>query len=228
MSSRDRDNTRILIHRRVQVLAASMDLTLALADLDHIAAPGPADDYTAPRFLIVCQRTQDARAPLPGAASYDGPTVSGGKAALTQPERLADQLDRTQADRTRLDDTLRGLKRLTRPDGIIVNADHHRDAITTGCYTLRRIVDAWYPHEPNAKDQREASEATDQDNWCAHHRTAGYMEPTHRITNMGGTLDVKMPLCNPCVDQVRRNGKLPSAEWMQRQASRGKPDRVKA
>lgn len=37
MSSRDRDNTRILIHRRVQVLAASMDLTLALAEPDHLA-----------------------------------------------------------------------------------------------------------------------------------------------------------------------------------------------
>lgn len=201
----------------VNALAEHHDLTLAVADLDH------AD----PLFTEAAHRMQDARAGLPGAQAYDAPTVTGGGSELTQPERLADRIDRTQGDRDLLDTTLNRLWFLVRPDALTTDTDRVLSDITRCCLTLRRLVDAWTPRRPTDK-QRASVAAVNDGDWCSHHLAAGYMEPTHRITNMGGTLDVKMPLCNPCVDQVRRNGKLPSAEWMQRQASRGKPDRVKA
>lgn len=217
MSSRDRLRVCQLIHRRIVALADTYDLTLAAADMDHIA----------PRFLTACQRMQDARPGLPGAASYDGPAVSGsGTDRLTHPERLACQPDRTQADRERLDELLHSLERITRPnDGVIVDQSKHAAAITAGVLSLRKLIDAWTPRTPNARDLRIVQVANSAPVDCEHHATAGIFEPVHRTGNAGGNLDLPTRLCLACYNYVRRNGKLPSGEWMERRRRTGKDDK---
>jgi len=206
--------------RFTQIRAAVLELntahylTLAVADLDH------AD----PLALQAFHRMQDARAGLPGAQAYDAPSVTGGGSELTQPERLAEQEDRTQHDRDLLDTTLNRLWFLVRPDGSTIDDDRVITDITRCCLTVRRLVDAWTPRRPTDK-QRASVAAVNDGDWCSHHLTAGYMEPTHRMWLIDG---VKVPLCQSCIDQHRRNDRLPTAEWMQRRASRGKADRVQA
>lgn len=218
MTSRQRTDCLEQIRIRVRTHTQTWPiLATAAADLDKIA----------PHMHQACCRMQDARAGLPGAMAYDAPSVSGGKASLTQPERLASQEDRTERDRRLLDQTLTQLDQLTRTNGVVVDAEAWCRNITNRCLTLRRIVESWTPHKPTAKDLRAAgaAAAANEGDWCAHHQTAGYMEPTHRMWEVDG---VKTPLCQSCIDQHRRNGRLPSGEWMQRKASKGKADRVKA
>lgn len=200
------------IHDAARTLAVVHDLTLALADLDHCD----------PLFVGAARRMQDARAGLPGAQAYDSPSVSGGGSSSSASERLAERVDATQADRDLLDRLLTDL--WTDVRGVILEPAQVCTRITRNTLTLRRLVDAWTPHRPTDKQRAQVAAVNDGD-WCTHHQTAGYMEPTHRHWLVDG---VKVPLCQACIDQHRRNGRLPSGEWMQRRASRGKPDRVQA
>lgn len=200
------------IHDAVRTLATVHDLELALADLDHVD----------PLALKAFRAMQDARPALPGAQAYDAPSVSGGGSTSSAPERLAVREDRTQHDRDLLDRLLRDL--WTDVRGAIPEPDQVCRRITRNTLALRRLVDAWTPHTPTDK-QRASVAAVNDGDWCTHHQTAGYMEPTHRMWTVDG---IKVPLCQPCIDQHRRNGRLPTGEWMQRRASRGKADRVQA
>lgn len=200
------------IHDAARTLAVVHDLTLALADLDHCD----------PLFVGAARRMQDARAGLPGAQAYDSPSVSGGGSSSSASERLAERVDATQADRDLLDRLLTDL--WTDVRGVILEPAQVCTRITRNTLTLRRLVDAWTPHRPTDK-QRSAVAAVNDGDWCTHHQTAGYMEPTHRHWSVDG---VKVPLCQACIDQHRRTGRLPTGEWMQRRASRGKADRVQA
>jgi hypothetical protein len=212
MTSPSRYTRFCQIHDTARTLAVVHDLTLALSDLDHCD----------PLFVNAAKRMQDARAGLPGAQAYDSPSVSGGGSASSAPERLAEQTDATQADRDLLDRILTDL--WTDVRGVILEPAQVCTRITRNTLTLRRLVDAWTPHRPTDKQRAQVAAVNDGD-WCTHHQTAGYMEPTHRHWLVDG---VKVPLCQACIDQHRRNGRLPSGEWMQRRASRGKPDRVQA
>jgi hypothetical protein len=200
------------IHDAARTLAVVHDLTLALSDLDHCD----------PLFVNAAKRMQDARAGLPGAQAYDSPSVSGGGSSSSAPERLAEQTDATQADRDLLDRILTDL--WTDVRGVILEPAQVCTRITRNTLTLRRLVDAWTPHRPTDKQRAQVAAVNDGD-WCTHHQTAGYMEPTHRHWLVDG---VKVPLCQACIDQHRRTGRLPTGEWMQRRASRGKADRVQA
>ena len=200
------------IHDAARTLAVVHDLTLALSDLDHCD----------PLFVNAARRMQDARAGLPGAQAYDSPSVSGGGSASSAPERLAERIDSTQADRDLLDRILTDL--WTDVRGVILEPAQVCTRITRNTLTLRRLVDAWTPHRPTDKQRAQVAAVNDGD-WCTHHQTAGYMEPTHRHWLVDG---VKVPLCQACIDQHRRTGRLPTGEWMQRRASRGKADRVQA
>jgi len=200
------------IHDTARTLAVVHDLTLALSDLDHCD----------PLFVNAAKRMQDARAGLPGAQAYDSPSVSGGGSSSSAPERLAEQTDATQADRDLLDRILTDL--WTDVRGVILEPAQVCTRITRNTLTLRRLVDAWTPHRPTDKQRAQVAAVNDGD-WCTHHQTAGYMEPTHRHWLVDG---VKVPLCQACIDQHRRTGRLPTGEWMQRRASRGKADRVQA
>ena len=220
MTSPDRYHRCRQIRAAVAALAATHDLTLALADLDHcLTITGSNYD---PPFIIAARAMQDARAGLPGAQAYDSPSVSGGGSSASAPERLAERIDSTQADRDLLDRLLTDL--WTDVRGVILEPAQVCTRITRNTLTLRRLVDAWTPHRPTDKQRAQVAAVNDGD-WCTHHQTAGYMEPTHRHWLVDG---VKVPLCQACIDQHRRTGRLPTGEWMQRRASRGKADRVQA
>lgn len=198
------------IHELVRTLNVDHDLTLALADLDH------AD----PLFLNAAKRMQDARAGLPGAQAYDAPSVSGGGSELTQPERLAEQTDRTQADRILLDSALDRLWMLVRHQGVVIDPEPWRKDITRWCLTLRRLVDTWTPHAASDK-QREAMEqantaATPLCQHCTPHRAKGHAEPVHRTGNAAGNLDAPLGLCHWCYRFVLRTGRLPVKTEIQR------------
>lgn len=204
------------IHDAVRILAATHDLTLALADLDH------AD----PLFLQAVRRQQDARAGMPGAASYDSPSVSGGSSTSSHPERMVLGVDRTQNDRDLLDATLGHLWFLVRP-GLNTDTAKVLRQITDDCYTLRRLVDAWSPHLPTDKQRASVTRANDPEAECAHHRSFGTFEPVHRSTDGGGLLKHRTPLCRFCYDRLRTDGTLPTADRLQRLAD-GRSDRVRA
>lgn len=217
MSSRDRHIIFEKCRTQVRTLAASCDLTLALADLDH-ASP------LAHRAFC---RMQDARAGLPGAMAYDSPTVSGGSSTSSAPERLAMTVDPTQADRDLLDTTLAHLWYLVRPDALTTNHGTVTAQITADSLTLRRLVDIWSPHAATDKERNAVDRANDPEAECAHHRTFGTFEPVHRTTDGGGLLATRTPLCRFCYDRLRTDGRLPTADRMQRLAD-GRSDRVKA
>lgn len=217
MTSRTRYRTLQLIHRRVRVFAESYDLALALDDLDHIE----------PLFLTAAQRQQDARQGLPGAQAYDAPAVAGsGAERLTQPERLAAHPDRTSADRALLDRLLHDLELATRPGDVILDSAEWSRLVTRDCLTLRRLVDAWTPHEPSARDQRDVAVENDGA-WCEHHRTARLDEPAEHYGTVSGNLSLPMHLCGYCYWQVRRKGRLPPGEAMVKRHRTGKDEKEK-
>jgi hypothetical protein len=208
--------------------------------------------HAAPFVLKALQAMQDARPGQPGAQSYNG-TRGGGMTEIvfdeddqeyvtvsfTQTEAAAASGDPTAHDRRTFDRCLESVARecraLSLPTLILDKRKADEDtakrcrSINHSARTMRAIVDVWKPRHATAKQKKGAVEAAnDPDLWCAHHRQAGYMEPTHRVGTVGGNLNVKTPLCSACYDQVRRNGRLPTAEWMQRRARTGKNQKVKA
>lgn len=217
MSSRTRYELCERIRTEVTRLAATLDLELAAADLDHIA----------PYAYVAFCRMQDARPGLPGAQAYDAPSVSGGSSSGSHPERMAEQDDPTEADRVLLDRTLAHLWLMVRPDTAIVDPVEVARIVTRDCLTLRRLIDAWTPRPASDKQRNAVTRANDPEAECAHHRTFGTFEPVHRTTDGGGLLNVKTPLCRWCHDRLRTDGVLPSADRMQRLAD-GRGDRVRA
>lgn len=226
MSSRNRYQTFQRIRRHIDALAETYDLTLAVTDL------AKGDDLVmtsagmVPAFLAAARAMQDARPGLPGAQAYDAPSVSGGSSKSTQPERLAEQEDRTEADRRLLDTTLAHLWVLAGP-GVILDAPVVVKGITADALTLRRLIEAWTPRPPTDKQRQAVTRANDPEAECAHHRTFGTFEPVHRTTDGSGLLNLPTPLCRFCYDRLRTDGVLPSADRMQRLAQ-GRSDRVRA
>lgn len=168
-------------------------LRQALDDLQAAARLFPAAE----------QRIMDARAALPGAASYDGPRGGGGSSST---ERHALTPDPTAHDRALLDSALA--------------------ALVAQSYTLLRLTQAWTPRTPSAKDRAEVERVNRGDDGCAHHAAWGTWEPVHCTGTAGGVLEVALPLCRWCWDRTRTDGRLPSADRMQRRAD-GRADRVK-
>lgn len=145
-------------------------------------------------------RMMAARPGVPGAASYDGPSVSGGGSSLTPTERAADQRmrgDRTQADIDQMDRALREIGRYA--------------------LVLRRIVESWTPHAPTDRDKRDVERANDPTPECALCRMhANVHEPVHRSGR-----------CRWCYDFAKRIGRVPAKEELQRHHD-GLQVRVKA
>ena len=162
----------------------------------------------ADRLSVAIHLFMDTRPGIPGAQSFDGPNITSTAGTSSPTERCALNPDRTSPQITQLDKVLRRLE---------------ADALW-----LLRFVEANSPHAPSLKDQAEvaAANADNPDDWCAHHRSFGHMEPTHLKSTVNGNLDVRTPLCRWCYDRVRTDGRLPSADRMERLA-RSKGDRVR-
>lgn len=165
-------------------------------------------DNASERLAEAIRLVMDTRPGIPGAQSFDGPNITSGGDTSSPTERCALNPDRTRPQITQLDKVLRRLA---------------ADALW-----LLRFTEANSPHAPSQKDQAKVAAAnTDNpDDWCTHHRTFGHMEPTHRTSTVGGNLTVPMPLCRWCYDHVRTEGRLPTADRMERLA-RGRSDRVR-
>lgn len=239
MSSRQRENLFDRIHPRVRALAADHELALALADLDHCASL--VGYPKRPAILAATQAMQDARPGQAGAQSYDSPSVSGGgssspveRAAVGTTCLLCDQPnackcanqktnDPTQGDRALLDSLLVDL--WTDVRGAILEPDEVCKRITRNALALRRLIESWTPHAPTDKQRTAVARANDPEAECAHHRTFGSFEPVHRTTDGQGLLSLPTPLCRFCYDRLRTDGRLPSADRMQRLAQ-GRSDRV--
>lgn len=214
MSSRTRFDLYERCRTAVRTLSIDHDLALALTDLDLVAPFA---------YRAFCSM-QDARPGLPGAQAYDAPSVSGGSSNGSHPERMAEQDDRTEADRRLLDHTLSHLWFLVRP-GVIMDPDQAVKNITADALVLRRLIEAWTPRPPTDKQRRDLTVANAAPVDCEHHATAGIFEPMHAHGTVGGNLDLPMRLCLACHNQVRRNGKLPSGEWMERRRRSGKDEK---
>lgn len=216
MSSRTRFDLYERCRTAVRTLSIDHDLALALTDLDLVAPFA---------YRAFCSM-QDARPGLPGAQAYDAPSVSGGSSNGSHPERMAEQDDRTEADRRLLDHTLSHLWFLVRP-GVIMDPDQAVKNITADALVLRRLIEAWTPRPPTDKQRQAVTRANDPEAECAHHRSFGTFEPVHRTTDGNGLLSLPTPLCRFCYDRLRTDGVLPTADRMQRLAE-GRTDRVRA
>lgn len=205
---------------RVRVTAASTTypiLTTAAADLDRCA----------PDALAAFQRMQDARAGLPGAQAYDAPSVSGGSATLTQPERMAEQTDRTEPDRRLLDITLNQLDQLTNGHGVITDPGEWCRNITNRALTIRRLIEAWTPHRPTARDLRLVEEANTSAPECVLTRYALNLHaPVHCTSNLRGLVPDPVPVSRWVWRFARDYRRLPTPmEW---KANASKDDDLRA
>lgn len=181
---------------------------------------------TAPSFPAAVERILLGLRDGMGAQSFDGP--GGGAGGGSPIERLlitpagltSDPAAKDLAD---LDTALRHLcDKIHRPS----------TCCTLMCQDARRIyhlVEAWKPHDANDRDRKraEVTRANDPEAECAHHRAFGTFEPVHRTTDGPGLLPHPLPLCRFCYDRLRSDGRLPTADRLQRLAD-GRGDRVRA
>ena len=237
MTSRHRAELLEAIRPRVRAYAESYPvLATAASDLDLVA----------PDALQAFRRMQDARAGLPGAQAYDAPTVSGG-AASSSTERAAvgttcvrcdepgacrcaatPPMDLTSLDRRTLDHTLNRLDLITRPGQLVTDPAEWCRNVTNLCLTLRRLIEAWTPHHASDRDRRQVAKINRPeaaDTWCEHHKQADLHEPAEHYGTVSGNLDHPMHLCGYCYWQVRRNGKLPNANAMEKRHRTGKNEK---
>lgn len=170
--------------------------------------------YITDKLAEAEKRMMDARPGLPGAQAFDSPSVSGGTSSSpTERTALAtvEHGNRATAD-------IRAMDRALRDFG-------------TASEVLRRLVDAYTPHAATAKDQASVDKANDPEAvvpGCVHHHDFNReWVPAHRTSTVGGNLPHPMALCRWCYDRVRTDGRLPTADRMERLA-RSKPDRVRA
>jgi hypothetical protein len=204
---------------RYQVLSEAATTITAHLDPELSVA---VQDLAAllPRFTEACRRLQDSRPTALGAASYDGPSVTS--TGTSDPTgRLALTPDHHARDRKQLDRLVVDLSRLAK------HAPQHVKRVSSDAYQLRRLVEAWTPRAPSDRDRRQVEHANDK-GLCEHHRTVGLVEYTEHTGTVSGNLNLPMALCGPCYWQVRRTGKLPSGEWMERRARLGKDEGVRA
>jgi len=189
-------------------------LTAALPDHPKLEQAVTDLNTIAPRFREAVQRMQDARPSALGAASYDGPTVTGGGATSSSTERLAVQEDRTADDRRRLDRALRELDIQSR-------CPTSRERwICEHAQTVWRIINAWTPHAPTDK-QRETVEQSNAApeplcQCCTPHRAKGCAERVHRTGDAAGNLPAPLGLCHWCYRFALRTGRLPTKGEVQR------------
>lgn len=203
MSSRTRHRTLdALATRTMRAAEATGDERL------HTAA----DDLAAclPDALAAFQRMQDARASSLGAASYDGPMVTGGTTS-DPTRRLALTADPTAKDRATCDVLLHRLTMLTR------YPKPNAARIATDARALWQLIAAWTPKAASAKDQAEVARRNDATPECAHTRaTVGAFEPVHRTTDFDGLLAQPMPVCLWVYKFTRSHGRLPTQPEMDR------------
>lgn len=185
-------------------------LTIAIIDLEA----------TQPRFLQACQALQDARRTALGAASMDGP--GGSSSAISDSTaRLALTPDQFAHDRLNLDLALSTLVKYAR------HAPRHASKVCAAAHNLRRITEAHTPKAPTDRQRRQVEHANDK-GLCDHHRTVSLVEMAEHTGTVSGNLKVPLSLCAACYWQVRRTGKLPTAEWMETRARTGKAERLRA
>ena len=142
------------------------------------------------------RRMMDARAALPGAASYEGASARG-LSVGSSVERLALTPDPTDHDR-RLMDTL--LHRLA------------RDA-----HALANLVAAWTPRPPSERDKAEVSHRNDTTcEHCTRWRKPGNAAPIRATGDVSGNLADPLALCDWCYRFVRRTGRTPSKGEVER------------
>lgn len=218
MTSRTRTDLLETIRTRVRAAAADYPvLTCAADDLDACA----------PSALEAFRRMQDARAGLPGAQAYDAPSVSGGGASLTQPERLADQTDPTEAERRLLDLTLRALDQATGPVGVIIDPVEWRKLVTSLAYELRRLIDRWTPHAPTDAQRRKVRDANTKATECALTREhLNLWDQVHCTSNLTGLIPEPVPVSRWVWRFTRDHKRLPTPNEWKHHAS--KDDQLRA
>lgn len=220
---------------QIRTRVTALDLPDAAADLD----------WCDTRFTQAARRMQDARAGLPGAQAYDAPTVTGGSSGspvergavgrtcvrCDEPDACGCARsvpgDRTQPDRELLDLLLNRLWYDVRPTTLHTEPDKVRARVARDCLTLRRLIEAWSAHQPTPRDKRQVEAANAAPVDCEHHATAGIFEPVAHTGTVSGNLDLPMRLCSYCYWQVKRKGKLPSGEAMERRKRTGKDEKEK-
>ena len=177
-------------------------------------------DHAAPHALTAFQRMQDARPGLPGAQAYDAPTVSGGSAGLTQPERLADREDRTEADRRLADSLLNDLDAATNTRGVVMDPDQWCRRITSDALALRRLIEAWTPHAPTDAQRRKVTESNTLATECALTRDALNLWARPIATsNLYGLLPEAVPVSLWVRRFAKDNRRLPTPTEWKRHAS---------
>lgn len=124
--------------------------------------------------------------------------------------------DTAYTDLAQLDDAIR---HLTDKLGRLHQRPHQ--PMVHDARTVWRIIQQWAPRKATSKDLREVAAANAQDG-CTNHARIGVFEPVHRTGTVGGNLALPAALCSSCYDQVRRNGKVPTGEWMERRQRTGK------
>ena len=203
MSSRTRSHVLAALATRIDRAAdVTGDERLAQAAADLAACQ--------PDALAAFQRMQDARASSLGAASYDGPMVTGGGSSSST-ERLALTADRTASDRLRCDVLLQRLTLLSR------FPKPNAGRIANDARLLWQLVAAWTPKAATAKDQREVQRRNDATPECAHTRaTVGTFEPVHRTSDFGCLLPSAMPVCLWVYKFTKAHGRLPTQPEMDR------------
>lgn len=148
-----------------------------------------------------------------GAQSFDGGRGGGDTGSV--PERLAGKRDPAADTLTELDTALR---HLTEKVGF------PRTRTTLICEDARsvyNIVQMWSPHAPRPKDLREVRTLNMADG-CDHHITVKIHELASHHGTVSGNLSLPMALCDYCYWQVRRKGRLPTAEAMEKRHRTGK------
>jgi hypothetical protein len=113
---------------------------------------------------------------------------------------------------------------LLRADGSVVNDEgrealHQADRLVSDLHSIaerwHHLVSKWAPRQPDAKARKATEEANIVE--CVHHRaTIGAHEDLHVHSDVAGNLEHPMALCRYCYEFVRRNGRLPSTNELDR------------
>jgi HAMP domain-containing protein len=180
-------------------------------------------DAIAPTMREVIARMMDARPSALGAASYDGPVVTGG-AASSSTERLALTPTPMLTDLGQLVRAIAALDQAARMvdhPAAVAHASKH-------AAILWRLCQVWKPHAPTDRDRRAVEqENTVVDPGCEHHARLHIYEPVYRTGNPGGNMPHPMALCEACYFQVLRKGKLPTGDWIEARRRTGKAERIR-
>lgn len=173
--------------------------------LDDLAAIAPVFRRTVAAMMA-------ARPSACGAASYDGPMVTGGGSSSST-ERLALSPSPVAHDIATLDSALLELDLLSHHPGNAGAAG----VICRNARTLWRIVSVWTPKAPTDKQRREVEQVNDPTPECHPCRDhADRHEPARTTTDIAGTYDQAVPLCRWHADFAVKAGRPASRDETQR------------